>query len=282
MTKTDLLGEEIQLRAHGSPTRPALVYLPGLHGDWTLVSSLQEILATHLHFIEITYPRTVAWGLPDYGAAVRAALLEAGVSEAWLLAESFSSQVGWEIIRQDGRGEKDGFRVTGLILAGGFLRHPVQRMLPMLRRVLEFLPTPAWKFAFRVYAAYGHFRHRHAPETRACVREFVQRRTPNDIAAILHRLDLIAGSDYRQVAREMKQPVYALSGVIDPIVPWWHSFPALKRSCPTLHRQKLVWPADHNVLGTEPARSARIILEWMGQGRGAGADRPPEGAENGP
>src|SRR2546423_13726268 len=33
--------EQIQLRIHGDPIKRTLIYLPGMHGDWTLVSSFR-------------------------------------------------------------------------------------------------------------------------------------------------------------------------------------------------------------------------------------------------
>lgn len=241
-----------------------LVYLPGVHGDWTLVASLRQALSGKIRFIEITYPRTVRWDLNDYASAVIQALRRKNLGKIWLLAESFGSQPGWRVIQQCERNPAGGLEVNGLILAGGFVRYPARWLLRPLRKALGLLPAPIWRFAFQVYAIYGNFRHRHAPETREAVREFVNRRTPEDIQAILHRIDLIAGSDPAEVARAIRFPVFALSGAVDPIVPWWHTFPAFRKICPGLRARKLVWPADHNVLGTEPVQSARAILEWMG------------------
>ena len=37
--------EELQTRIHGDASLPPLVYLPGLHGDWTLVTSFRLAMA---------------------------------------------------------------------------------------------------------------------------------------------------------------------------------------------------------------------------------------------
>jgi hypothetical protein len=58
-------------------------------------------------------------------------------------------------------------------------------------------------------------------------------------------------------------PLYALSGIIDPIVPWWFVRPWLRKNCSALREYHLVWKADHNVLGTNPGASAERVLQWM-------------------
>ena len=112
--------EELQIRIHGEASLPTLVYLPGLHGDWTLVSSFRKAVFGRVRFIEFTYPRTLTWSLDDYATAVDSALLENGITSGWLLAESFSSQVAWPIA------EKGRLETKGIILAGGFVRHPAR------------------------------------------------------------------------------------------------------------------------------------------------------------
>ena len=86
---------DLQMRIHGEAERPSLIYLPGLHGDWTLVSSFRMALGDRVRFVEVTYPRTVTWTLDDYARAVLDALAGHGVREGWLLAESFSSVVAY-------------------------------------------------------------------------------------------------------------------------------------------------------------------------------------------
>ena len=36
------MSDSVELRQQGDPTLPALIYLPGLHGDWTLVGSFRR------------------------------------------------------------------------------------------------------------------------------------------------------------------------------------------------------------------------------------------------
>ena len=74
--------EELQLRADGEASLPTLIYLPGLHGDWTLISGFRQAIADRARLIEITYPRTLTWSLDDYAAAVETALAKSGIKPA--------------------------------------------------------------------------------------------------------------------------------------------------------------------------------------------------------
>src|SRR5690349_8918968 len=90
--------EQLQIRIHGDASLPTLIYLPGLHGDWTLVTSFRSAIAESVRFVEFTYPRTLTWSLNEYATAVQAELLANDIHRGWLLGESFSSQVAWEMI----------------------------------------------------------------------------------------------------------------------------------------------------------------------------------------
>ena len=90
--------ETIQLRSHHDAVEPTLIFLPGLHGDWTLVTGFRLALAGRARFVEFTYPRTLTWSLTDYAQAVADALVAHGVKRGWVLAESFSSQVAWALL----------------------------------------------------------------------------------------------------------------------------------------------------------------------------------------
>src|ERR1035441_7673933 len=92
------MDEHLQLRTHGEASLPTLIYLPGLHGDWTLVGGFLQALAGRVRFVEITYPRTLVWSLDDYAAAIEAALAQNGITSGWLLGESFGSQPLWALV----------------------------------------------------------------------------------------------------------------------------------------------------------------------------------------
>ncbi len=251
--------DAMQVRMHGGPETATLIYLPGLHGDWTLVSSFRRALGSQVRFVEFTYPRTINWTVKQHASAILDCLRERRIARGWLLLESFGSVIGWDILRR----AEPGFASEGVILAGGFVRYPHISLVRFARAVNRSVPMAGLKLLCWVYARYAGFRHRRAPETLADVSEFVRRRTQEeDRQAICWRYQLIAGSDARVVAREARVPVYQLCGFVDPVVPWIPVRGWLKRHCSNYKGWRLLW-GDHNVLGTAPQKSAQQVLRWM-------------------
>jgi pimeloyl-ACP methyl ester carboxylesterase len=276
--------ESLQIRIHGDAGLPALIYLPGIHGDWTLVSSFRERMKPHVRFVEFTYPRTLAWSLDHYAAAVLEQLKANGIREGMILGESFGSQVAWAMLAE-GRhscrpvdpsipagehspavGDRNvafPFCATMLILAGGFVRYPFMPLVDFARLVWKVTPASVVRAFFEGYAIFARWRHRHAPETAGAIQEFVARRTPLDLAAMDHRLKLIRKNDPTAIARQTAIPVCQLAGFWDPIV--WP--PAVRRGlqqfCPGYRETRIVSRADHNVLGTAPDAAAKAVAEWI-------------------
>ena len=251
--------EELQIRIHGDASRPTLIYLPGLHGDWTLVGNFRRALGGRVRFVEATYPRSLEWSLEDYAAAVEAALKENGIDRGWLLGESFGSQIIWPMVA------RGAFRVEGAVLAGGFVRYPVRWAARVAERIGGGVPLALVRRVMFVYAKAARFRFRNSPEMRAEIAEFVARRTELDRQAAVHRLKLVAQSDPRPISRLTRLPVCGLTGVLDPVVPWIFVLPRLRRDCPSLREYRVIWHADHNVLGTAPKAAAELVLRWMKQ-----------------
>ena len=127
--------EELQLRIYGDASLPTLIYLPGLHGDWTLIGGFRHAIGDKARFVEVTYPRTLAWSLDDYAAAIEIALAQNGVTGGWLLGESFASQVVWALVA---RGK---FQAQGVILAGGFVKHPMCRAVRLAEKFTGRIST---------------------------------------------------------------------------------------------------------------------------------------------
>lgn len=249
--------EELQIRVYGDAGRPTLVYLPGLHGDWTLIPSFRHQLGNAVRFVEFTYPRTLNWTLNDYAEAITLALEREGIKSGWLLGESFGSQIVWPLV------EQNKFQIEGIILAGGFVRHPAVWAVRLAERWGKGVSLTWLTKLLFWYARYARFRHRHAPETLASISDFVARRTELDRQAAVHRLHLIAQNDPRETATRITVPVFHLSGVWDPVVPWpWVQY-WLRQYCYGWQENRLLWQADHNVLGTAPAESAQQVLAWM-------------------
>lgn len=256
--------EELQLRVHGATALPTLVYLPGLHGDWTLIGGFLRALGGRVRFVEMTYPRSLAWSLDDYAAAIETALAQRGITDAWLLGESYGSQLLWTLV---GRGQ---FRPRGVILAGGFVKHPLRWAVRVLEWLTGRMSNRLLVWVIFSYAKIARYRYRRSPAVLARLDEFVGRRTNLDRRAAQQRLHQIAECDPRAIARATTLPVFAVTGILDPIVPWPWVRRWLKKNCPALREYKIITSADHNVLGTAPGEAARQILEWMGVEKNGG------------
>jgi hypothetical protein len=112
------------------------------------------------------------------------------------------------------------------------------------------------------YAWLARKRFRREPAVQEALDEFMERRTELDRQAARHRLHLIAENDPAAPAQASRVPVYALSGVLDPLVPWFCARSWLGRNCRDLRAYRVLL-ADHNVLSTASRRAARQVLEWM-------------------
>jgi pimeloyl-ACP methyl ester carboxylesterase len=250
--------EQLQLRVQGDALQPTLIYLPGLHGDWTLISSFKHALGHRARFVDVTYPRTLTWSLEDYAANIETALAARGITRGWILAESFGSQIVWPMVA---RGK---FQIEGVVLAGGFVKHPIRAAVRFAEICGRGIPLRWLVFIMFSYAKIARYRYRKSPETRASIQEFIARRSVElDRQAAVHRLRLVAGSDFCDIARSAKIPVFAVTGGLDPIVPWFCVRSWLRRNCPALRDYKIFWRADHNVLSTAANASADQIVQWM-------------------
>src|SRR3954465_10927965 len=205
--------ENLQLRVHGDSGLSTLVYLPGLHGDWTLIGRFREALGNRARVVEITYPRTLSWSLEDYAAAIEDGLSSKGIDRVWLLAESFGSQIVWPLL---GRNK---LRIEGAVLAGGFVRHPVTWAVRAADRVLGRISLGMIAGILFGYARVARARFGRQTQMRKDIEEFIARRTPLDLQAAQHRLRLLAVHNPCAIASSTKVPIYALSGLFDPIVP---------------------------------------------------------------
>jgi pimeloyl-ACP methyl ester carboxylesterase len=246
------------LRVHHAGVGPTLIHLPGLHGDWTLLRPFRRELAGRACLVEVTYPRRTDWRLPDYVAALEEALRAEGLGEAWLLAESFSSQVGWQFVA--GQEARRGFQLHGMILVGGFIRHSWPWGVHLTRMASGAVPGPLLRL---LCEAYGRPYAAADPAMAPDLAEFVRRRTdPIDRAAITRRYRLIAEADLRPVARAARLPVYQLSGAVDPLVPWPLVRSWLRQHCPGYRASRILRRGGHNILLGNPQESVRQILEW--------------------
>ena len=250
--------EQLELRIHGDASCPTLIYLPGLHGDWTLVGSFRQALGGRVRFVEVTYPRTLTWSLDEYAAAIETALAQHGITGGWLLGESYGSQPLWAMV-----GRRT-FSAQGVILAGGFVKHPMRWAVRLAEKTTGRISNAFFVWAVFSYAKIARYRYRRSAEVLATIDEFVARRAGGlDRRAAQHRLHLVAENDPRHIARQTPLPVFGLSGWLDPIVPWPWVRRWLRQNCPGLRAYEVLRGADHNVLSTAPKAAAEQVLRWI-------------------
>ena len=291
------MSEELEIRIHGGSDLPILIYLPGLHGDWTLISRFRAALAGRVRLVEVTYPRRVDWSLADHGRAIIEQLTVHGIKRGWLLGESFGSQVAWAIVDQTElsvmeRGSPDpqapcpiedaagretraparstspsanDFAPDGVILAGGFVRHCSTAGVRLARACSRRVPFGLLKMIFELYGRYVQLRYPDCPETVASIKEFVTRRTAEalDRSAMTQRYDLLIQNDLRPVARRATLPVFCLCAMFDHLVPWLFVLLWLKRNCPGFRAVRIIFWATHNTLASAPKSSADQIVQWI-------------------
>jgi pimeloyl-ACP methyl ester carboxylesterase len=249
--------EDLQIRIQNG-AGPTVIYLPGTHGDWTLNTGFRREMEGQARLVEFTFPRTLDWSLVSHANAVEQKLLENKIDHGWILAESFASQLAWAWIGQNSKT----FQIDGIILAGGFVRHPIIPAVHFAKFLTRNMPLSLLKLILWFYAIYARTREGDSPEVREALREFVQRRTREDLLAAAHRLHLIAQNDLRSIARNANVPVFYLTGFVDPIVPWPFVQPWLKKNCPSYRDWKIIFQSDHHVLGASE-KSAKQILKWI-------------------
>jgi len=255
--------EVLQIRVHGSPDLPTLIYLPGTHGDWSLIAGLRNRLLPGFCFVEFTYPRTTRWTLADYASHILEALQCHGIKQGWLLGESFGSQIAWllaDVSPVD-------FKCHGIILAGGFGRHPFPWGVALAIGGFQKLIRDETKVqqVMKSYARWVRWYYEATSERDTSVHDFILRRTQEDGLAAIHRLKLIRDNRPQALVTQLKIPVWNLSGIWDALVPWYLVTPCLRRHCPGYRETKLILSADHNVLFSAPTKSARTIREWLGR-----------------
>jgi pimeloyl-ACP methyl ester carboxylesterase len=154
--------------------------------------------------------------------------------------------------------------VTGLILVGGFVRHPWPWAVRFAHSTSGAVPLKLLRHLCKLYGRAARRRYCHCPEVVAEMHEFVERRTIEpDRQVITHRYQIISESDPRPVAGATTLPVHQLTGAWDPIVPWWLIRPWLRRNCPGYRASRIIWSGGHNVLLSAPRKSADQIMDWV-------------------
>ncbi len=242
-------------RISGPEQAPVLVYVPGIHGDWTPMVNCRGYLARRLRLVELAYPWRARWLLDDFADALAAKLDELGIESAHLLAESFGSIVGWQFALTRPR------RVRSLVLAGGFCRPPWSSFLPAALATMAAIP-PRW-----VDSVIGAYIRLHAGrrdyDADAGFPPFSASRGREGWRACRNRLRVIRATDLRRRLGEIRCPVAYVGGGRDLVVPVRREIRCLRES---LHpdcrfTQWIVEGAPHPILPARPQSVANWIAD---------------------
>lgn len=246
---------EVSIRVHEG-VGPTLIYLPGIHGDWGLIGAFRRALGGRVRFVEFAYSKDEVT-MDRLAELVHSELSAQGVTSGWLLGQSFGSQVGWALIAR-------GFKADGVVLAGGFVKHPWSWGARLFGALLASVPSSVVNPAYLGYTAFCNTLSRRGPAEAEELLAFARNRGGKEWKAMSWRLSLIVSGDPRSTAQAMREPVHYLGGMIDPLVPWPLITRWLSAECPGYKGEVIIRSADHNVLGSSPRESAEHVLSWIG------------------
>jgi len=252
---TDLLS-----RVSGPPTAPVVVYLPGLHGDWTPLWRIREPLARHLRLVEIAYPRAAAnWTLDDYVTRLGDLFDRLGLASVHLLAESFGSLVGWVFACRHPE------RVRSLLVAGGFSVSPGRVRVALAELGLRLFPAALLDKGVDLYLLYLNRRGFPGNAFRREGEFFPATRTRLGWRATRNRLKIIRQTDLRGRLGELRVPVFYFGGARDIIVPVRREIATLRRHLrPECNFHSVLFPkAPHPIIPARYRQVARLILAWI-------------------
>lgn len=243
------------------PTAPALVYVPGVQGDWTPMHRTGALIAEFSRLVLTAYPRNPAWTLEDHARAVLAVLDHLGLERAHLLAESYGSLVAWQVALLAPQ------RVQSIAIAGGFVLSP-QRVGAACAAVFH-RHGPPWLMEAMVQGylrwATRHSRHPEiASFRRSC---FPAIRAPQGWQALANRMRIIARADMRPHLPAIQCPVGYFGGAWDVVVPVRREIRTLRRGLGQAcrFRAELFPRTAHDVLPARPRESAAWIRQWLGE-----------------
>ena len=250
--------DDLRYRISGEASSPTLLYLPGVHGDWTPQAAAAPILAEHFRLIETAYPKNPAWALSEFVAAVVRLLDRLKIPSTHLAAESFGSLVGQQFALEHPE------RVQSLTIVGGFTRAPDARMIRLTRLGLERLPTRLFEGGVDVYVALRRNRGALHPTPHQVDLPYDAVRTEAGRRATVRRFEIIGQTDLRPRLHELQLPVRYLGGEHDLIVPTKREIATLEELLPdsAAFESHLIAKGPHMIIASHAEETVKRIVEW--------------------
>lgn len=243
----------------GREELPPVIYLPGVHGDWTPLVAARPMLSEELRLVEAAYPRVEHWSLEDFGEALEALLDRLGLESAHLVGESFGSLVAWQF------GLTHPQRVRSLILVGGFAQPPSFRRASLARRALMLTPTFLLERGIDVYVSHKNRRGEQRRPPSEGVMSYAAVRTTRGRRATANRMKIIQRTDFRPHLHRVAVPVRYIGGQNDLVVPVQRELETLERHLPEScdFQGRLLADARHVIIASHPGQTARHITDWV-------------------
>lgn len=241
----------------GLESHPPVVYLPGVHGDWTPLERARSLLNRAHRLIEVAYPRVSHWTLSDFSHGLEHLLDQLGIHSAHLVGESFGSLVAWQF------GLTHPGRVRSLVLVGGFSQPPRFGVAGIASAALKVTPTAALETGIDLYVA----RKTKRGERRShdAGGPYPATRTDRGRLATANRMAIIQRADFRSHLGSVEFPVRYLGGTRDIVVPVRREVATLSRRLPAGCRfqSELVAGAPHPILASHPHPTTDQITRWI-------------------
>lgn len=259
---------ELIVQEGGRADAPPLVYVPGIHGDWTPLRRSRGLFHRRARLIEVAYPRQSRWRLRDYAESMDRMMNRLNLKSAHFAVESFGSLVGWQYLLT--RPE----RVRSIVVVGGFTHSPGKPKVFLAQLGLRSISPELFEKGMEWYCS----RLLHSSNAQAVERGVDRReldpatlypaaRTPDGWRTIISRLSLIQNADFRPYLNRVRTPVRYLGGASDMVVPVHREVRTLWSGLTPRCRfaSALVPDAPHMVIASHPRGSTERICDWIEQ-----------------
>ena len=267
---------ELVHQISGPEDAPAMVYLPGVHGDWTANESARTHLSRETRLIEVAYPRNAAWTLADFSNALRRLLDRLNLTSVHVAGESFGSLVAWETAF--GHPEL----IKSLLLVGGFAQPPAYRVATSAKWALRGMPTFVLETGIDIYVYYKDLKGERRLGRRSGVSPYPAVRTRKGKLATASRMGIIERTDVRERLHRLQQPVRYIGGDSDSVIGVHRELSTLRQHLPPHceFKSELIQDAPHAIIASHPEHTARTLTRWIldiEQSREAPRDDHPQG-----
>ncbi|MCH8203536.1 MAG: alpha/beta hydrolase [Candidatus Hydrogenedentes bacterium] len=251
--------DELIYQVSGEECATPVIYLPGVHGDWTPQAAARTILAEKFRLIEITYPKKPQWRIEDYMNALLSLLDRLEIRSAHVIAESFGSLVGWEF------GLEHPARVRSMMIVGGFCQPPGPAKVLFAKWGLSILPTEVFERGVDAYVSIRKHQGKLVRPEMEVDLPYAAVRTDLGLSATIRRFELIGRTDFRHQLHDFRVPVRYIGGELDLIVP-------VKREIETLDEilaeetgfeSRLIPGAPHMIISSHAEETAGQLVEWI-------------------